>query len=207
MHRYSREVHESVAPASNDNTTDPSAFRLWPDIARPDDYDVTACTLAEPRLEAAMRFGALIVVNQYMVVKGNGEALGMPLCDMQVEGGQLTVGTWYAPKQRADMLQIIRAYDEGATELLLPGTTDWYACRAVKWQEEPLQGEENRRYDYEALVRSLKMAVGSLRGGSTLAVDSCFVDGYYAVEIERRRYRKLCLASGGEAEPTIGPSA
>jgi hypothetical protein len=150
-----------------------------------------------------MRIGALIVINDVMVVKGNGEALGTPLCNVQVDNGRLEVGMWYAPRNKVSMLQIIRAYDEGATELTLSGSTDWYACRTVRWQERAPFDAQCRGLGPTALVASLKAAVDSLKGGSILDVDSCYEDGYYSVPISRGVYRRLCLQSGSDAEPHI----
>jgi hypothetical protein len=87
-------------------------------VKRPVDWSL--CDKAEPRFAQAMADGAIIVVNDAIVMKLWGIFAGVALKDVDIAGGKtIKAGTWVRPRFKGERDQIREAFFQGKREITL----------------------------------------------------------------------------------------
>jgi len=95
------------------------------------------CGMAEPRLKDAVKDGALMLVNDRLLLKFNGKLSALCLQSFTASGGTVFLeGNWYSPTDNTTRIQLRSQFDQGHSRVRLT-TGEWTIMR-------PLDKDGNR---------------------------------------------------------------
>lgn len=89
------------------------------------------CGMAEPRLKDAVKDGALMLVNDRLLLKFNGKLSALCLESFTTSGGTVFLeGNWYSPTDNTTRLQLRSQFDQGHARVRLT-TGEWTIMRPL----------------------------------------------------------------------------
>lgn len=126
------------------------------------DPEWSLCGTSEGMMRESIEDGALVVVNEALVVKFVGMLTALCIRTLQVGNVTFQEGKWYSPKDETTRRTIKHAFRDGQAKISIQGCTWSYMRDVQDYELEDDTGAVIETVDRSAVLQEVRTAVATL---------------------------------------------